>query len=127
MTNLLKLNSIITLGLLISTNAFGDEHQRVRHFSGEKPATTREARVLLSDYNAKLASILAKNELASKDLGEIHMLTYTLENAIMHLRQDLKALANTLEELHKLSEHNKPEQAKQQAEVYLQAAQQFTD
>jgi hypothetical protein len=50
----------------------------------------------------------------------VHMLTYTLENALKRIQADLDETAALLEEVHVASETNKPEVVQAQGQVYLE-------
>lgn len=82
---------------------------RIDHFEGESSATLAEAVANFSAYNGKLAALLAQPALSPTDLGIVHQLTYTLENALEKINQDLEALAETLEEVHLASEKSDAE------------------
>nr|WP_205738404.1 DUF6746 family protein [Halomonas endophytica] len=57
------------------------------------------------------------------DLGTIHELTYTLENALETITEEVEAMAFTLEEVHQGSETGDIERVKSNGEAYLEAAQ----
>ena len=69
-----------------------------RIISRAEPAETMEqALANFSEYNARLAALLEQDELTMADLAQIHQLTYTLENALERINDDLEDLAETLE------------------------------
>ena len=96
--------------------AHGDE--RVDHYEARESATLQEAVANFSEYNAKLAEVLARS-----DFEEVHELTYTLENALAKIRDDLSGLADTLEALHLASEDHTLEETLANGEAYLETAQ----
>lgn len=112
---------ICTSSLLIfSTFCFSsDKSERIDHFKGIVPASVNEAQQILTDYNKKLAKLIKKEKLDMKDMGEIHMLTYTLENQLGYMMEDLKKVADELEKLHLLSESTEAKKAQAQAVIYL--------
>jgi hypothetical protein len=74
------------------------------HFKG-LPAETLETAVQnFSDYNNRLAVIVAKDELTASDLATVHELTYTLENALERINDELATLAELPEDVHVASE-----------------------
>ncbi|MEQ8484642.1 MAG: hypothetical protein RIB46_09785 [Pseudomonadales bacterium] len=77
---------------------------RVDHHAGEPAPTLTVALANLQDYNARLAAILAQDELTAADLAVVHELTYTLENALARIREDVALVAEHLEAVHLASE-----------------------
>jgi len=94
--------------------------ERPAHFKGEPAETLQQAVSNLSEYNNKLEALLARDELTSMDLHEVHQLTYTLENALQKIQADLTDTAEVLEEVHIASESNQPEVVKEKGQIYLQ-------
>ena len=107
--------------LVLSTASWADS-PRPAHAKGEPSATTQQAVTNLNEYNPKLEALLAKDELTAMDLHEVHMLTYTLENALRRIQADLESTAALLEEVHIASETNKPDVVKARGQAYLQGA-----
>lgn len=101
--------------------------ERPDHFAGEPAETIEQALTNFSEYNARLATLLEQDELTMADLAQIHQLTYTLENALERIDDDLEALAETLETLHLSSETADIEAARRNAEAYLNDARRFRD
>ena len=87
--------------LLIATPIMADDD--FKHYKGEAANTLEQAVVLFSEYNTKLETVLA-GELTPKTMSEIHQLTYTLENALEKIEDEMDELADTLERVHKASE-----------------------
>lgn len=98
-----------------------DDNPRPAHSKGEPAPTTEQAVTNLSKYNPKLEAILAKDELTAMDMHEVHMLTYTLENALKRIQTDLDKTAELLEEVHVASETSKPEVVQSQGKSYLES------
>jgi len=90
--------------ILSGPMAFAGE--RVKHFKGEPSTTIEEARANLSEYHRRMAGILARDSLSPKDMMEIHQITYTLENALKYIADELKRLQEELEKIHLASERN---------------------
>ena len=120
---ILRTSALITASLLLSAPAFADD--RPDHFKGEASATLGEAMSHFAEYNRKLAALLAKGELAPQDMHEIHVLTYTLENALEKIDDSVDTLKDTLEDVHKGSEHADPEKVKKQGKAYLQLSEEL--
>ncbi|QKK02835.1 MAG: hypothetical protein HND55_09360 [Pseudomonadota bacterium] len=110
---------------LTATALAGDE--RVEHFEGEPAETLEQAISNFSEYNAKLAQIMEQDELSLEDFGQIHELTYTLENALGKISEELEELAETLERLHLASEHIDHETVRQSGSAYLATAREIIE
>lgn len=109
------------IALVLSAASWADDStSRLAHSKGEPAETTQQAVSNLSEYNPKLEAILAKDELTAMDMHEVHMLTYTLENALKRIQADLEKTAELLEEVHLASESNKPEVVHSQGQAYLE-------
>ena len=77
--------------------------ERAAHFEGKPSATPAQAVANFNEYNLKLKTIL-DGKLTDADMAEVHQLTYTLENALEKINEEMSALAGTLEEVHLASE-----------------------
>ncbi|MCL7941670.1 hypothetical protein M8009_15375 [Halomonas sp. ATCH28] len=107
-------------GLLAST---AQAEERPDHFEGEAADTLAEAVTQFSETNRQLAQLLAQDELSNTDLGTIHELTYTLENAMAKIDEELDTMAVDLEEVHLGSESVDHERVRTHGTAYLEAAQ----
>lgn len=107
---------------LIATAAVADD-DRPEHFKGEPAPDLETAVSNFSSYNQELASLLEQDELSPEDLAEIHQLSYTLENALGKISEEVDSMAVTLEEVHLGSETDDPERVQSNGETYLKAAQ----
>lgn len=94
-----------------------------RHFQGKPAETDAQARKNLRKYNAKLKALLDKKKLSASDLGKIHRISYTLENAIRQLKPKVDWIAQYLEELHRASERNDAATVRKKGRAYLSASQ----
>lgn len=103
--------------LLFTLPAFADDHYD--HFKGEPAKTLEQAVANFSEYNNRLEQVLA-GELTPEAMNTVHQLTYTLENALEKLDDELEDIAERLEKVHKASERAAPEIVKKQGEVYLE-------
>ncbi len=98
--------------------ASGDN--RISHYKGEPSPTLEVAVKNLTEFNQKLEAILASDDMDIRKLAEIHQLTYTLENALERLDEELEAIAETLEEVHVGSETGKFDQVRSAGKEYLE-------
>lgn len=112
---------IALLASLISATAVADSNPS--HFKGEPAETLNQAMANFSEYNQRLAELLAQDELDIADLGTIHELTYTLENALEKIQEEVNAMAEALEEVHLGSETGDFERVNSNGAIYLEAAQ----
>lgn len=106
---------------LIATTALADE--RPEHFKGEPAPDLKTAVANFSSYNQELANLLAQDELSPQELAAIHQLSYTLENALGKISDEVDTMAVTLEEVHLGSETNDPARVQENGATYLEAAQ----
>ncbi|WP_089711226.1 DUF6746 family protein [Halomonas daqiaonensis] len=106
---------------LLATTVQAEE--RPDHFEGEAADTLTEAVSQFSDTNHQLAVLLAQEELSNADLGTVHRLSYTLENALAKFDEELDAMAVDLEEVHLGSESAERERVRNHGAAYLEAAQ----
>lgn len=109
---------IFSLGISALTLA----EDRPDHFKGKPAETLEQAVTNFSEYNGKLAKILAKETLSSKELQSVHELTYTLENALEKINAEFIELAKILETVHVASETADAKTVKNQGALYLNTA-----
>jgi hypothetical protein len=110
----------LVLGLAMATGSLASE--RVDHYEAKTPKTLQEAVAYFAEYNGKLAATLEQEVLEAADLETIHELTYTLENALARMREDMAELADTLEALHLASEDHAESTAREHGAAYLATA-----
>lgn len=103
--------------LLLAPGAQASE--RPSHYQGLPADTLEQAVQNFSEYNRKLADLLAREQLSAADLGTVHELTYTLENALEKIRSELESAAETLEEVHVASETGNTETVAGKGREYL--------
>lgn len=118
----LALAAALAVGLCAANADTGHAEERVDHYAAREPATLQDAVTDFSEFNEKVAAVLARPELGSTDFEEVHELTYTLENALAKIRGELNDLADTLEALHLASEEHKVEATRTHGTAYLKAA-----
>ncbi len=118
--------AVVTV-LLVSSMFLGGHanSESIRHFEGKKANSYAEAIALLKTYNMELAGILAKESLGLSELGKIHELTYTLENALKTMQSEISVTAELLETLHQASERTDTGKAKKLGEAYLELSNQL--
>lgn len=92
------------------------------HFQGRPAKTDEQARQNLQEYNAKLRSLLDKQELTASDLSTIHRISYTLENAIQQLDPEVDWIAQYLEAVHLASERIERDTVRKKGQAYLAAS-----
>lgn len=93
--------------------------ERPDHFKGLASPTWEVAVKNLTDHNVQLADLVNKDELSATDLAKVHELTYTLENALERMEEELESVAETLENVHVASETNDPKTVQEQGKKYL--------
>lgn len=102
-----------------------DDGDRIEHFEGKPARTVTEALENFREANHRLAEIVAMDDPDTRAVYEVHQLTYTLENALEKIRDELEDLADVLEEVHLASERNDGETVKLRGSVYIDSAQQI--
>lgn len=107
-------------GLMVA--AIAQASTPTEHFEGEPADTLSQAVANFSETNQQLAELLAQDELSIEDLGTIHELTYTLENALEKINEEADAMAVNLEEVHLGSETGDFERVQSHGADYLEAA-----
>jgi hypothetical protein len=120
--NLLRA-SLLTVAFGFALPALADD--RPQHFEGEPAESLEQALANFAEYNARIAAVLEQDELDPTDLGRIHELTYTLENALERIDDEYDRLEEQLEELHLASEGADTDKARQLGETYLGNAHRF--
>lgn len=117
----INMKKILTLAsaalLMIAGTAQADD--RPSHFKGEASPSWEVAVTNLTEYNERLAKLVSKDELTAEDLNQVHQLTYTLENALERMEDEIEDIAETLEKVHVASETNQPDTVKKEGEKYL--------
>ena len=98
-------------------NAFAGE--RADHYKGKVPKSLDQAMSYLRSHNAQLNTLLKTEKLSPQQLDEIHQMTYTMENAIKKLKNEVTVISDSLEALHKASETGKTKITKNLGEKYL--------
>uniref|UniRef100_UPI0026362295 DUF6746 family protein n=1 Tax=uncultured Methylophaga sp. TaxID=285271 RepID=UPI0026362295 len=71
--------------------------ESVEHFKGESAESLEEAVTNFKRYNQRLENLLKQDSMSADDVTKVHELTYTLENALAKINDELDKLAVTLE------------------------------
>lgn len=115
---ILFISIFILLGITLKVEA----GERVDHFEGKPANTLEEAVSNFSEYNKKLNDILNKEDISGEDMFRIHQLTYTIENALQKINEEVEAMAVSLENLHISSETGDLEGIKKHGAEYISSA-----
>lgn len=110
---------IPALGLLCFATAVQADDDRPEHFEGKRAQTLEQALENLREYNAKLSAIVERDELTDSEMAEVHRLSYTLENALERIEDEVDELAEVLEEVHVASEEMDRDTVRERAPAYL--------
>jgi len=119
--------SILLIGSVFATVAAHASSDRPDHFKGKAVETVAQAQANIAEYNRQMAEILAGDSISAKNMAQIHMITYTLENALQHIEQQLDKLQKELEEIHLASERNDSNTIRQVAPGYLSGSSELFD
>ncbi len=114
--------SVLGFALTATTPALADDDDRYQHFKGQPAKTLDQALFNLANFNAKLAELMKDGELTPEDMATVHQLSYTLENALQKLDEEVDTLQDVLEEVHLASESMDYDTVKEQAKVYLETS-----
>jgi len=91
------------------------------HSEGLRAETLQQALQNYDLYNKKLSEKLA-HELTPEAMHEIHMLSYTLENALEKIEEVIEQHQEDLEEIHEASEHMNAEKVTKFGNKYLETS-----
>lgn len=118
--NIMGKSFVMASLLALSSATFASE---VGHFKGKKAENLSQAVQQFSAQNKKLQAILQKGAVEPKEMADIHIMTYTLENALAKMKSELDTLEELLEDVHKASEHGDTQKVIKQGQKYLEKAQ----
>jgi hypothetical protein len=118
--------TILALGMSLSPALFANEKvpERAAHYQGKQASDLNEAIANLKDGNARLKELLA-GKVGEYDMHDIHSLSYTLEEAVARLRDELATVADELESMHFYSEGLKREEVIKHGNAYLEGIERF--
>lgn len=91
------------------------------HFEAKPAETLTQAVANFAEYSDRLRAIL-DGKVTDSDMADVHQLTYTLENALKKINEEMSTLAVTLEELHQASEKLDRGAVLKQGRAYLSVA-----
>ena len=94
--------------------------ETVEHFEGKNAESLEEAVTNFKLYNQRLESLLKKDSMSADDVTKVHELTYTLENALAKINDELGRLAVTLEEVHLASEKYDADAVRDHGDAYME-------
>ena len=114
------IRSLALAALLPLAAAHADETTpaRVDHYQAKQADSVEETIANLREANAKLATLLA-GEVSDYDMHDIHSLSYTLEESLTRLIDEMKILLDTAEDLHFATEGLKRDAVIDYGEAYL--------
>src|SRR6056297_38253 len=113
---LTSLAAALALGVAALPAAASDE---VDHYAAEESETLAEALTVLDTYNAKVAEVIARDDLSVSDMEEVHEYTYSMEKAVARIATEMEEIAVVLEEVHQSSEGDDPAVLRENTENYL--------
>lgn len=115
------MKSVLITGLLaaclLSNTAMAE--QRPDHYAGKASTTLDEALINLAESNTLIGALIADGTMSPGEHAELHRLTYTAENALAQLTEELEALKASLETVHLASERMEGETVLTQTPKYL--------
>ncbi|HRQ56184.1 MAG TPA: hypothetical protein PLN31_02105 [Azoarcus taiwanensis] len=111
----------IAAAALIAAAPASATEERYEHHKGLPAESLSQAVANFSEYNTRLEAILV-GQVDDNAMHDVHELTYTLENALEKINEELAELAETLEELHLASERMDGEAVKSHGRAYLEVA-----
>lgn len=114
--------TLLGFAVLSAQPAQAQDEQRYEHFKGQPAKTLDQAMFNLANFNAKLAQLMADGELTAEDMATVHQLSYTLENALQKLDEEVDTLQEVLEEVHIASETLDYDTVKKQGRIYLETS-----
>ena len=94
--------------------------ETVEHFEGKNAESLEEAVTNFKLYNQRLESLLKKDSMSADDVTKVHELTYTLENALAKINDELGKLTVTLEEVHLASEKYDADAVRDHGDAYME-------
>lgn|SRR5690625_921532 len=112
---LLKVITVVAMSACLSLPVMA---HRVEHYEGKSSDTLSDALSNFREYNRILEQHLS-GDLTDEDLARVHELTYTLENALEKINEELSDLADVLEEVHVASESYNRDALAEPAKNYL--------
>ncbi|WP_321275750.1 DUF6746 family protein [Thiomicrorhabdus indica] len=112
----MKKSFLMTALMAMTTTAMASED---KHFDAQMPTSFMQAQQQLVEGKAELAKIVADGEVSMAEMGKVHQLTYSLENALEFMEEEMEQIQETLERVHKGSEHGTNQQVLQDSQQFL--------
>lgn len=109
---------LFTCIIAIASSAHADDYE---HSEGLPAETLEQALSNYDLYNKKLSEKLAQ-ELTPEAMHEIHMLSYTLENALEKIEEVIEQHQEDLETVHKASERMNANEVTKYGNKYLETS-----
>ncbi len=109
------------LSLIFAGSVSAEE--RPEHYEGKKAHSLDAAFENLAETNILIAELIADGEIQPEELAELHKLTYTAENSLEKVTEELEALKEVLEEIHLSSEDFDSYKVMERTPVYLSGSQ----
>jgi hypothetical protein len=122
--------AVLVVGLAlgpVSGAVAGDDDDHHDHYEGLPAPSLEAAMKNLGEYNDKLAGLVERRELSPRELEEIHQLTYTLENALHRMQEELATMAEDLEAVHLASEAHDRDTVRARGKAYLSGSSKLVD
>lgn len=116
----------LCLLVLVALAGQADAPPRPDHYQGLPAPSLETALANLTEYGDRLAAVLAAENLTPEDLQTVHQLTYTLENALQRIAEDVEVIAEHLEAVHIASERADTATVGEQGQAYLEAVRPLT-
>jgi hypothetical protein len=95
------------------------DEARVEHYGGKPAPNLEQAVKNLHETNRELETRLSQ-EMTESNMDRIHRLSYTLENALKRLDDDLDKIADVLEGMHLASERMNADAVQSYGSAYLE-------
>ena len=120
------IRTVCVLSLVIGALTASAEEQP-QHFEGKDSKTLQEALENLEQYSERMEELMEGDDLSHQEIGEVHRLTYTLEKAMIRIREEAEIMAEDLERVHLGSEGGDAEQVRRYGEKFIERAEILAD
>lgn len=115
---------LIMVGGLLTLSGLGfASEDEYKHFKGEKTENLAQAVKVFSEQNKKFAAMIQDGTVDLKEMGQIHQMTYSMENALKKIKDEVDNMEELLENVHKASEHGGTKTVIKDGGKYLEKAQ----
>ncbi len=112
-------HSLMILPFLAALSWPTQADDRLDHYQGKPADTLEQAVANFVEGNRELRQLL-EGEVSNADLARVHELSYTLENALGKMNEEMKVLAVLLEQVHLASETAKAETVQGSGRAYFE-------